>query len=528
LAESKSQLSRFTAIFAGGTLFSRVFGLVRDVIIAAYVPTLAKDAFTAAFKFPNMLRELVGEGATNAAFIPILSEYQETATEEEFRELVRSTLTLMVFVLTGLTALGIFLLRYLPGALALLDPFTQTGGLDAATKAYYTDVAMWTFPYLLFIGLAAFAMGPLFTVGHYMTPSWSPVLLNFALILSLLAPLPVPGEAYALVVGVWVGGVAQLAVNFWAMRRRVGVWLPNFRPVHPGVKRILLLMGPVIAGQAAGEVNKVVDTLFAMQLQAGTVFGLYLANRLVQLPHSMFGLGVAAAILPALSRSASRNEPDEWRETLTGGLRRSFFLIAPSMVGLIVLREPIVRLLFERNAFTADDVTLTATALAIYAAGLLSFAWVRVTVTGFYSHKHTLTPVVIASVSMVLNILLNFALVGPLGYRGLAWATTISYTANFLLVFAFLNARHGRLITPKLLDGLGRMLVATLCMGVAAYAVSVRLSVWLDGDVFWGQFGVVTGSVLAAMGVYFGLCKAMGVDELDAFVASVKRKGGRS
>jgi putative peptidoglycan lipid II flippase len=275
-------------------------------------------------------------------------------------------------------------------------------------------------------------------------------------------------------------------------------------------------------------VNKLVDNLFAFRIGEDIPKILYTANRLVQLPLSMFGMATAVAILPSLSRAGARNEFQAIRQTLMSGFRQSFFLVFPSMLGLILLGEPIVRLLFERGSFTGSDTAQTTSALTLYAAGLLSFAWVKVAVSGFYAVKNTRTPVIVASASMLMNVLLNFVLVGPLGYQGLALATTISFTLNFVLLYIMLWDRYGALADPVFGLGLAKI-------GVAAF-MAMGLALGLH-HVLEGQMGhetLITRGVLAlfpialAVGAYLGLCHLMQVPEMNAFVAALRRRSAKA
>lgn len=523
MSNSAPRIARFAAIFAGGTLISRILGLVRDIAVAAWVPAGAKDAFIAAFRLPNMLRELIGEGATNAAFVPVLTEYRDKHGLQEFRDLASATFGFMIAALAVITCGGIVLLQGFPAVLSMLEPFTNEPPMSAEEKAAFVELARWTFPYLFFIGLAAFAMGPLFISKHYSTPAWAPALLNIALIAVLLLPIPFENKAHTLVLGVWIGGIAQMAVLWWAMARHAGIRWPRFRR-HPGVGRMILLLFPVIAGQAAGEVNKLFDTMFALSLTEGTVFGLYAANRLVQFPLSLFGLAVAAALLPTLSESAARNDIDTLRRDLRFGLRQSFFLIAPAMMGLIVLREPLLRLMFERGAFTPAHTSIASDALGYYAAGLWAFAWVRVTVNGFYALQDTRTPVIIASCAIVLNILLNFALVGFMAHSGLALSTTISYVVNFMLVFTFLGMRVGTIANREFILGIVRILFATAVMSALCYGLALRLPVWVGDEGFFAKSVVAIIPVTAGATAYIAIAHLMNMDEYAQYRDGVMRR----
>ncbi len=526
MAESR-QLSRFTATFALGTLLSRVLGLVRDKVWFMFIDTTSLGPFLLAWKFPNMLRDLIGEGAANAAFIPVLSDFRQKESTAAYREAVSAVMSAMFLVLLVLTVAGVAAVPLLLYGSRVLRALTGTPPLDPDVVRTTALLSRWIFPYLFFIGMAVFAMGPLFIAKHYATPSWSPVLLNAAFIAScLLLHKRFSEPAYALVVGAWLGGAAQLVANYVAMGRRIGVWRPNFHLRHPAVRASFCLLIPVLLGQATAEVNKLVDALFALRLGPEVIKALYTANRLVQLPLSMFGMAMAAAVLPAVSRAGARGDFDEIRHTLMQGLRQCFFLVFPAMIGLILLRTPIIRLLFEGGRFTAEDTARAAGALGLYGAGLLSFAWVKVAVSGFYAVKNTKTPVIVASSSMFLNILLNCVLVGPLGYRGLALATTISFTVNFLLLYLFLSNRFGALWDRDFLAALFRMVLATGMMAAVVYGVHFKTAQVFPGEAVLPRAMCVALPMVSAAATYIALAAALDLDEFRAF-ASVLRRTGR-
>ncbi|GMW01821.1 MAG: hypothetical protein AMXMBFR84_29580 [Candidatus Hydrogenedentota bacterium] len=521
---SSRDISRFTAIFAAGTMLSRVLGLVRDMAYPL-LPQESRAAFITAFRLPNMLRDLVGEGASNAAFVPVFTEVLHTRSEEEFRSLVSRAMGMMLVLLTLLTTAGVLLTPFLLYGLDAIEPFTGAKQRPDETVHLLVALGRWTFPYLFFIGMSVFAMGALFTVRHYSTPSWSPVLLNISLIACIVLLRDQFTEpAYALVVGVWIGGITQLAVMLWALRKHAGVLRPRFRLRDPGVLTILALLGPVIVGQAAGEVNKLVDTMFAYNLGDLAVDALYFSNRLVQLPLSIFGMATAAAVLPAASAAAARQDKSGVREVILVGMRQTSFLILPSMMGLILLGEPIARLLFEYRHFGPEETIATGRAVAIAAAGLLAFAWVKVVLAGFYAVKDTRTPVIISSACMLLNIVLNILFIKPFGYMGLAAATTIAYVVNFSVLYLMLCKRYGRMWDAPFGSSMVRMLTATAAMTAVAYTLSVRLHPILQGDTVANRFILVAAPLGFAAAAYFALCRLMDLPELNSFVAIVRRK----
>jgi len=317
--EPQRRVSKFAAIFAGGTMVSRLLGLVRDIVCGKLIGAVSLDAFLVAFKLPNMLRDIIGEGASNAAFVPVFSESLEKESEEAYRELVSAVMSAMLVVLAVLTIAGVILAPMLLRGLNLITLVTGAKQLDPTKIDLMASLARWTFPYLFLIGMTVFAMAPLFTKGRYAIPSWSPTLLSIAVIVSCLLLRDLfPDQGYALVFGVWLGGVAQLAVQYVAMGKHTGVWRPNFRLNHPGVRAALWLLVPVLFGQAAGEINKLVDTLFAASLETGTVKALSYANRLVLLPLSVFAVAISVAVLPTISKSVARGDLRETRATEIG------------------------------------------------------------------------------------------------------------------------------------------------------------------------------------------------------------------
>ena len=506
-------------------MVSRVLGLCRDIAVTALIPGASRDAFIVAFRFPNMLRDLVGEGASNAAFVPVLSETIENESEDAFRELTSALMSALIVILGVITVLGFVFVPHLFGLFGLLGRVTGETAVTPEDVALMRSLARWTFPYIFFIGMAVFAMGPLFIKKHYATPSWSPALLNLSLIAACFALRDrFADPAWALVVGVWIGGAAQLLVQYMALARHAGAWRPNFHLRHPGIRKALWLLAPVLIGQAAGEVNKLVDTMFAARLGGGSVTALFYANRLVQLPLSVFGIAIAAAILPTISRAAARGGLGEIRAHLMQGLRQSIFLIAPALAVLFALRIPIVALLFQRGAFDAADTERTAAALLFYAGGLICFAWVKVAVAGFYAVQDTRTPVIVASLSMCLNIALNFALVGSLRFRGLALATTISYSVNFLLLYALLSRRFGALWDAAFVSSILRTILAAGGTAVVLVLTSSYTSGLMPAGGLLARLVNVLIPLATAGLSYLMFCAVLRVPELGDFLSLVRSR----
>jgi len=519
---ARSPFARAAAVFAGGTMLSRVLGLVRDVVLAGFVPTVARDVFFLGFKFANLLRDMLGEGAANAALVPVLAEAEEQRGDAAFRRLAYALLWAMAGVLALVTGAGVLLVPFVPALLAMLQPVAGEQAAPTAPDVLTVHVLQWTFPYLFFIGLTACAAAPLFVRDRYAVPGWSPALLNVALIgVCVLALDWFAQPVWALVAGVWLGGVLQLAALLWGLWRCCGPprWVAPW--AEPAVRRAGWLLLPVIVGQTASEVNKVVDNLFAYLLPAGTVSALFFANRLVQLPLSLFGVAVSVAVLPAVSRAGARADWAEARRLLLEGLRLSLFLVLPATVGLLLLAEPLIALLFEWRAFTADEAACTSAAVFYYALGLVAFAGVKILVAGFFALQDTRTPVIIATLSMLLNIALNFALVGPLGFRGLAIATTLAQTLNFVLLYILLSRRLGTLWSGAFGTDLARMSVCCVALGGAVYGVQ-RLVPAVPG--FSGELIAAGVPVVAGGCTYLAFAVLLGLPDVARLGTLLRRK----
>jgi len=466
---SQKHIIKSAGIIGFATVISRVLGFVRDIIIARFFGTARyAEAFVVAFRIPNMLRDLVGEGATNAAFVPVMSEYL-VKKKEEFWELANVILNLLLAVLSLITILGILLSPLIvrliaPGFLSDPEKFSVTVQLTRIM-----------FPYILLIGLAAYAMGVLNSLKHFSAPAFAPCLLNLAIIICAM----IWGESVmGLASGVLIGGVLQLSIQIPVLYKK-GLrfsFTKNLR--HPAAKKIGILLLPRILGSCVYQLNLFINTVLASLsgiVGAGGVAALYYANRIFQFPLAIFGIAIAQAALPTMSREALETEPDKLKQTLSFSLRAINFIIVPASIGLIVLAVPITKTLFERGRFDHYSTLITANALIFYSIGLFSYAGIKILVTCFYSLKDTLTPVKIASISLVLNILLSIIFMFPLKVGGLALAASISGAVNFFMLFFILRQKIGSLDGNKILSSFIKVAIAGLAMAVIAYICAFRM-----------------------------------------------------
>ena len=467
----KKHLIKSTGVIGAATAISRVLGFVRDIIIANFFGTsLAAQAFFVAFRIPNSLRDIVGEGATNAAIVPVLTEYKAKGENKEFLRISKVLFNISFASLSILTLIGIIIS---PLIVRLVAP-----GFIHEPSALQLTVQLnrMIFPYLILIGLTAYTMGVLNTERHFAAPAFGPSFLNIAIIAAGLWLCPKIGVG-GLVVGVLLGGILQLLLNMIVMYKK-GITIDfreGFR--HPAVKKIGLLLIPRAFGSAIYQVNIFVDTMLASLswiVGAGGVAALYYSNRLIQFPLAIFGLALAQAALPKMSHEFSMNNISRLKETLSFSLRATFLIMIPASVGLAMLGMPIIKMLFQRGEFTNYSAYITNSALFFYAFGLCAYGGIKLLVTCFYSMHDTMTPVKTALASVVLNVVLNLILMWPMKLGGLALATSISATVNFVILYILLKKRLGRLGTKEIVDSFARVLLSSAIMGIVLKLLSAQ------------------------------------------------------
>jgi len=521
--DENRSLAKAAGLIGAATFSSRILGFIRDMVLARlFGATAAADAFFVAYRIPNLLRELFAEGSMSAAFIPVFTEYHTLRARRDAWELASAVFTTLLTVLTLVTTLGILAA---PWIVWLLAPGFHGEPSKLAMTTYLTRIM---FPYLLFISLAALAMGVLNSLRAFAAPALSPVLFNLfiigcALFLSPLLAEPILGVA----VGVVAGGAAQFAMQVPGLWRRGMLFGWRFEPGHPGVRRIGALLVPSLLGLSVTQVNITVSTILASFFAGGPTY-LFYGMRLIQFPLGIFGVALATAILPTLSAQAARGALDELRATLGFGLRMIFFIILPAMLGLILLRGPIVHLFFEHGSFTAQDTAATAAAVLCYAVGLWAFAGVRIIVAAFYSLQDTRTPALVAMGAVAANVALSLLLMEPLRHAGLALATALAAMVNVGTLVAVLNRRLGGVAWWSV----GRSAVRVL----AAAAPVVLACVWIEGLEVWTRQGEWTAkAVMLFVGIglsvtgYLGAHALMRSEELDVLWGVVRGRlgGGR-
>ena len=528
----RPSVARNAGIVSVAVMASRVLGLVRDQVFAVlFGAGLQYDAFLTAFRIPNLLRDLFAEGALSAAFVTTFTHVQETKGEQEAFRLSNRVATALMLLLGVICIVGWI---FAPSIVYLLAP----GFFDVPGKAELTiHLTRIMIPFLLLIALAAKAMGILNARHNFAVPAIAPVFFNLGSVLgglflgfavgSYLGLSPIEGMAF----GTLLGGFLQFAVQWPSLRRAGFRYRPMLSFTDPGVRQIMRLMGPAIIGTAAVQINVFVNTNFASAIidpatgvvANGPVSWLSYAFRFMQFPIGIFGVAIATATLPPLSRSTARQDYSEFRQTLAHALTLVFLLCVPSAVGLAVLGRPIVALIFEHGRFTAFDTVQTGNALAAYSIGLAGYAAVKVLSPAFYALGDARTPMVISLVSIAVNYVINFLLVGPFGHVGLAFSTSAVALVNFILLALFMHRRVGRLEGNRLGRTLVRIFVASVPMAVVAWSVNEFCASMPLSGIVLKLVSVVASITLAAIVFYAG-CRMLRVEELDEAIDAV---GGR-
>lgn len=478
------QVLRALGSIGTATLASRVLGFVRDMVVAlTFGAGGMTDAFVVAFRIPNILRRLLGEGALATAVIPVFSDYLVNRSREEFVRMLRAVLAAALLALSVATAAG---LVAAPWILRVIAPGFLGDPGQASLTVLLTRVM---FPYLFLVGLAALAMGVLNAHGRFFAAALGPALLNVGMIgMVLLLARRMEPPILALAIGVLVGGVAQLSAQLPSLRRCGLLVAPSLDLGHPALARVARLLLPAVFGLAAAQVGLFVNTLLASLLPAGSISFLYYADRVMELPLGLFGVALASASLPAMSRAAAAGDRRGVGATLSFALGLSFYVTVPATVGLVLLRTPIVRVLFERGQFTAADTIATAQALAWYAVGLVGFSGARIAAQAFYALHTPGIAVKLGMLSVAVNIVTAVSLMGSLGHGGLALASSVGGIVNFIGLFWVARRRLGGVEVRGLGVSLGRTLVASSalaawCLGCLWLwpAASARLVevVWL-------------------------------------------------
>lgn len=511
-------LVRAVSAIGSMTMLSRVFGFIRDILIANFLGAgTVADAFVVAFRFPNLFRRLFAEGAFAAAFVPLFSKSLEGEGRSQAREFAEHSfaalaIILLVFVISMQMAMP-WLMPYLaPGFDAV------PGKMEMATE--FSRIA---FPYLLFISLVALQSGVLNALGKFSAAAAAPVLLNITLITAILGFGGSDEETgRALVWGVFAAGIIQFMWLTWHCRR-AGFPLKFRRPkLTTKVRTLGRRTLPVVFGASLYQINLLIGTILATTISDGAVSYLYYADRITQLPLGVVGIAVGTALLPMISRQLEKGDLNDANNAQNRGAEFALLLTLPAAVALIAIPGPIVATLFERGAFDAAATQATATALAAYALGLPAYVGIRVFTPGFFAREDTKTPVIIAATSIIVNIALNLILMKEYAHVGIAMASSISAWLNVVGLMAILIMRGHYTMDRRLMFRSGGIVVASAIMGGALWFGAAWATPWLAAG---AMIEVAALSVLIIGGavLYFALARLLRVFTIKEIKAAVRR-----
>ncbi|MGI8481323.1 MAG: murein biosynthesis integral membrane protein MurJ [Chthoniobacterales bacterium] len=531
-SENRRVSTRATGIVGIAILCSRLMGLVREVVFASlFGASRSMDAFLTAFRAPNMVRDLFAEGALSTAFVTTFSRRIATDGDQSAWRLASKVATLTLVFMSGLTIAGIV---FAPALIKILAP-----GFPIAKAALTIELTRIMFPFILLVSLAALVMGMLNAKHVFGMPAMASSFFNIGSIVAGVALCywldPQPdwrhphfGERglVGLSIATLIGGLLQLAVQLPSLGRVGFRFRPDFNWRDAGVRTILVLMGPATIAASAVQVNVAVNSGFASKLGDGPMTFLNIAFRLMQLPLGIFGVAIATVTLPLVSRSAALGNKEEFRGALAHALRLVMLLTIPSAIGLMILAEPIISLIYEHGRFTADATLQTAAALRFYAIGLVGYSAVKVLTPAFYALDKRNLPMLVSLLSIAVNFCLNwyFTFHLQLGHRGLALSTSLVAITNFLFLYGMMRRYVGRLETGEMIFTLMKLLIA----GAALAAVCIG-GEWLFfrslADLrLWQKLFELSLTIGAGAAAFFGIAYLLRVAELHDVAALVRQR----
>jgi putative peptidoglycan lipid II flippase len=528
MSDAAPRLARSAGLFGLATMASRVLGLVRDQVLAYYFGASdAMDAFRVAFRIPNLVRDLFAEGAMSAAFVPTFTRELTTDGKPRAWQLADAVITALLLI-TGVLVLAAVLFAG-PLVHFYAGNFERVPGKLELTIYLARIMA----PFLTLVAVAAVFMGMLNALGHFFIPALSPAMFNVATIVMAAALIPVAprlgiSPIVVIALATLVGGFGQLAIQWQPLRREGYRYRPSFDFRDPALARVLLLMGPGTIGMAATQINILVNTQFASSQGTGAISWLDYAFRIMYLPIGLFGVSIAAASTPALSRLAALSDMVKMRSTIASAIGLMLALNVPATLGLMVLAAPIVELIFQHGSFTAADTAATALALQYYAIGLVGYSVVRIVSPAFYALHMSRVPVIASAISVVANIVLNFMLVRVMGYAGLALGTSLAAIVNaatqVILLRRHLKGIEGR----KLVVTSFKVLMASVAMAAAAALTERGLRAVLPGTAVPIAAVRVVASIVVALGVLTLSSMLLHVREFELSRDLVLKRLGRS
>ncbi|HKT71656.1 MAG TPA: murein biosynthesis integral membrane protein MurJ [Steroidobacteraceae bacterium] len=527
-ARTEKLNTKAAGIVGLAVLCSRILGLAREQVFAAiFGGGRVMDAFTIAFRTPNLLRDLFAEGALSTAFVTTFSKTAAMEGDQAAWRLANKVATLAVVCLSGIIVVGILIAPWL---VSLLAP-----GFDAQKAALTVTLARTMYPFILLVSLAALVMGMLNAKNVFGMPAMASSFFNVGSIAGGVAigwwldPHFGPKAVLGLALGTLIGGALQFGVQVPTLYRLGYVYRPDFRWRDAGVRAILRLMGPSVVAASSTQVNVLINSIFASNLGDGPTFWLAVAFRLMQLPLGVFGVALGTVALPLLARMAAAGNVDAFRRELAHGIRLAFLMTVPATIGLMVLSEPIISVLYQHGRFGAHETAEAAAALRFYAIGLCSYAALKVLVNAFYALDRRKTPMLVSFVAVGLNLLLNwlFTLQLGWGHRGLALSTACIATTNFLLLYILMRRQLRELHSGALFALLGKLALCGLVLGAVCWAGKCYLLADWRTQLFWPKLASLMLTIAVAGGAFVLTAGMLRIAELTEILAAVKRRLAR-
>ena len=528
----KGQVLRSASVIALVTAISRICGYLRDQRVALLLGTSpAADSFILAFQIPVLIRRMVGEGSLSASFIPVFTGYLRDKPRPEAWAFAQRVFWDLAIVLGVVSSLGAIFARQ------IISLFTILGG-----NPTHWDLAVFLtriiFPAVLFIGLAAMAAAILNSFHTFGLPAATPIFFNLVFILfsfgflyrpiMRLAPGPYQTPAVALAIGILLGGAVQLAAQVPALVRLGMRFSVSVSVADPGVQKVGRLLVPAFFGMGVYQVNVAVGKIFAAasRMPTGSITSLYVADRVMQLVLGSYAIAVSTALLPTMSRLFAEGNVGEIKRAFGFSLRFVSFIAIPAAVGLILLRQPIVQVLFQHGKFVAESTALTARALLYYSLGLPAFAAIKLITTMYYSTHDTMTPARIGAWSLALNLVLNLIFLFFFFRYFLngspALASTIAAYFNFVVLFVLFRRRYGALGSRGLIAAIAKIAVCALAMATACY-IALKLSGFAASQHFPSQVGLLAAMIFVSIAIYFGVAKLLRCEELPELLSLLRR-----
>jgi len=517
-AQDTGTIARSAGTVGIAVMCSRVLGLVREQVFAyLFGAGFAFDAFVVAFRIPNLLRDLFAEGALSAAFVAVFSDYDENQGAERTWQLANTAVAFFCVVISALVLLGIFFADEIVRFMVEAD-FEQIPGKVALTAKLTTIM----FPFLLVVSLSSVVMGILNTKGRFFIPALAASFFNVGSLvggISMAMIMPWFGQPaiVGMAIGTMIGGLLQLGGQLPTLFKTGFRFRWHFDLKDPGLRRILRLMVPAVIGLAPLQVNVLVNTYFASSLAEGTISWLNYAFRLFFFPVGLFGVALSTATMPVISRYAAQREMGKVRETLVSSLIMAFCLTIPASVGLIMLSEPIVRLVYQYGRFDPFTTLRTAEVLSCYSVGLFAYAAVKIIVPVFYALNDTRFPVIGSFLTMLLNVVIIFLTVGTLQHKALALSISLAMTCDFLFLSAALYRKVEGYPLGYVVKGLAKVVAASLVMAGWLYGLRLGLAWILPHGRLAEAAGLVVVMVTSA-GLYGVMLYLFRVRELTVLV----------